>query len=93
MKVVLADVNEAALKDAADTCRATGLTALPVVTDVSDSASVRHLADAAYGEFGAVHVLQQRGSSERDHGGNQVETRQPGGDGPALSVIGLGCTT
>ena len=57
VKSVMADVNEAALKEAADACRAEGLTVLPVVTDVADFASVRHLADAAYDEFGAVHLL------------------------------------
>jgi NAD(P)-dependent dehydrogenase (short-subunit alcohol dehydrogenase family) len=57
VKAVMADVNESALQEAAAVCQAAGLTVLPVVTDVSDFASVRHLADAAYDEFGAVHLL------------------------------------
>jgi NAD(P)-dependent dehydrogenase (short-subunit alcohol dehydrogenase family) len=57
MKVVMADVDEASLKEAAGACGADGLTVQPVVTDVADFAAVRHLADAAYDSFGGTHVL------------------------------------
>jgi NAD(P)-dependent dehydrogenase (short-subunit alcohol dehydrogenase family) len=57
MKVVMADVNETRLQEAADACLADGLTVHPVATDVSDFNAVRHLADVSYDTFGAVHVL------------------------------------
>jgi NAD(P)-dependent dehydrogenase (short-subunit alcohol dehydrogenase family) len=57
MRVVLADVEEGALGEAADSLAASGAEVLPVVTDVADAASVAALADAAYQRFGAVHVL------------------------------------
>jgi NAD(P)-dependent dehydrogenase (short-subunit alcohol dehydrogenase family) len=57
MKVVLADVEAPALDKAADELRAGGHDVLGVVTDVTDPASVRALADAAYSAYGAVHVL------------------------------------
>ena len=56
-RVVMADVNEASLEDAAAACRADGLTVQPVPVDVSDYAAVRRLADVAYDAFGAVHLL------------------------------------
>jgi NAD(P)-dependent dehydrogenase (short-subunit alcohol dehydrogenase family) len=57
MTVVMADVNEAALAAAAERCTNDGLNIWPVRVDVADYRSVRHLADAAYEAFGAVHVL------------------------------------
>jgi NAD(P)-dependent dehydrogenase (short-subunit alcohol dehydrogenase family) len=57
MKVVMADVNETLLQEAAEGCLADGLTVHPVATDVSDFNAVRHLADVTYDAFGAVHVL------------------------------------
>ncbi len=57
MKVVLADIEQTSLEAAADAVRATGAEALAVVADVSNEASVNALADAAYRQFGAVHVL------------------------------------
>jgi len=57
VKVVMVDLDEARLREAADACRAEGLTVHPVPTDVSDFAAVRHLADVTYDTFGAVHVL------------------------------------
>lgn len=57
MRLVLADVEESALEAAADSLAAGGVEVLPVVTDVADVAAVAALADAAYGRFGAVHVL------------------------------------
>jgi NAD(P)-dependent dehydrogenase (short-subunit alcohol dehydrogenase family) len=57
MKVVLADVEEAALATAEKELAAKGATTLGVVTDVSDAASVDALAASSVDAFGAVHVL------------------------------------
>ena len=54
MHVVAADVEEAALDETVALAR--GGT-IGVVTDVSDGAQVAALADRAYDEFGAVHLL------------------------------------
>jgi NADP-dependent 3-hydroxy acid dehydrogenase YdfG len=52
VQVVLADVEEGALKETADE-----LGAFAHVTDVGDAHSVQALADAAVKEFGAVHIV------------------------------------
>jgi NAD(P)-dependent dehydrogenase (short-subunit alcohol dehydrogenase family) len=57
MRLVLADVEQGPLGEAAAELRDDGHDALPVVTDVRLQADVARLADAAYGRFGAVHVL------------------------------------
>ncbi|MFF2849159.1 SDR family NAD(P)-dependent oxidoreductase [Streptomyces sp. NPDC058001] len=57
LKVVLADVEEAALEKAAEGLRADGTQVLARVVDVGERAEVLALADAAYDAFGAVHVL------------------------------------
>ncbi|QMU68929.1 SDR family NAD(P)-dependent oxidoreductase [Streptacidiphilus sp. P02-A3a] len=57
LRVVLADVEEPALDKAVASLRERGAEAVGRVTDVSEPDSVRALADAAYGVFGAVHVL------------------------------------
>jgi NAD(P)-dependent dehydrogenase (short-subunit alcohol dehydrogenase family) len=57
MHVVLADVEEPALRVVADELAAGGAQVLPVVTDVADASSVQALADAAFDRFGSVHVL------------------------------------
>ncbi|MFE3523708.1 SDR family NAD(P)-dependent oxidoreductase [Streptomyces sp. NPDC059161] len=57
LKVVLADVEEAALEKAAGELREEGARVLARITDVSERESVTALADAAYETFGAVHVL------------------------------------
>lgn len=57
LKVVLADVEEGALRKAADELVADGARVLARVVDVSDRESVIALADAAYEAFGAVHVV------------------------------------
>src|SRR5260370_20376743 len=54
MHVVVADLDEASAKTVANEL---GGRAIAVRTDVADRASVDALADAAYNEFGAVHVL------------------------------------
>jgi len=57
LRVVLADVEEPALDKAVASLRERGAEAVGRVTDVSERDSVQALADAAYGAFGAVHVL------------------------------------
>ena len=57
MKVVLADVEEAALVTATEKLRAEGVEATGVVCDVADYASVERLRDAALERYGAVHLL------------------------------------
>lgn len=57
MKVVLADVEEEALDEAANEIGSEGGTALAVVTDVSRAEDVEALAERTVGEFGGVHVL------------------------------------
>jgi len=57
MRLVVADVEKVALDATVDELRAGGAEAIGVVTDVTSFASVEALADAAYAQFGAVHVL------------------------------------
>lgn len=57
MKVVLADLAGAPLEAAVAAMRDAGHALIGVETDVSDLASVEHLRDRAYAEYGAVHVL------------------------------------
>ena len=57
LDVVLADVDEPALGEAAADVSALGVDTLAVRTDVSDEASVTALARAALERFGAVHVV------------------------------------
>lgn len=56
-RLVLADVEEGALKTAVAGLRAQGAQAIGVRTDVGDRASVFALADEAFDEFGAVHIV------------------------------------
>jgi len=57
MKIVLADIEEGALKQAEGELTGLGTEAFGVVTDVSDAASVRALRDRALDRFGAVHLV------------------------------------
>ena len=57
MKLVLADVETAALQRALAQLQAAGAKGIAVTVDVSDAVQVQALADAAYAEFGAVHLL------------------------------------
>jgi len=54
MHVVLADVEDGALRDAV---AGIGGDAVAFATDVTSAAAVEALAEFAYGTFGAVHVL------------------------------------
>jgi NAD(P)-dependent dehydrogenase (short-subunit alcohol dehydrogenase family) len=56
MKVVLADIEEAALDSALERIKASGADAIGVATDVSKAADVAALAERARSEFGGVHV-------------------------------------
>jgi len=57
MNVVVADIDETAAVATAAEVNVIGSTAVPVPTDVTDPVSMEKLADRAYREFGAVHVL------------------------------------
>jgi NAD(P)-dependent dehydrogenase (short-subunit alcohol dehydrogenase family) len=57
MRVVIGDVEQAALDATVGALRDGGAEAIGVVTDVTSFPSVDALADAAYAAFGAVHVL------------------------------------
>jgi NAD(P)-dependent dehydrogenase (short-subunit alcohol dehydrogenase family) len=56
-RVVVADVDEAALADTRQAIESRTGEALAVRTDVADLAQVQALADQAFARFGAVHVL------------------------------------
>jgi NAD(P)-dependent dehydrogenase (short-subunit alcohol dehydrogenase family) len=56
-RVVAADVDEAGARDTASAAEKAGSRAVAVRTDVSRLADVQALADRAWAEFGAVHVL------------------------------------
>ncbi|HEY6426558.1 MAG TPA: SDR family NAD(P)-dependent oxidoreductase [Acidimicrobiales bacterium] len=57
MKVVIADIEEGALKEAERELAGGGTDVLGVVTDVADVSSVRALRDHALDRFGAVHLV------------------------------------
>ena len=57
MKLVLADIEEAALKEADAALGADGTEVLSVVTDVAEGSSVEELRDKALARFGAVHLV------------------------------------
>lgn len=57
MKVVLADIEENALKETADELAGNGADVLAAVADVSELASVTELRDRTLREFGAVHLV------------------------------------
>jgi NAD(P)-dependent dehydrogenase (short-subunit alcohol dehydrogenase family) len=57
MKVVLADVEESALKQAEAELKASGTQVLAVRTDVSQAGEVESLAKLAFTTYGAVHLL------------------------------------
>jgi NAD(P)-dependent dehydrogenase (short-subunit alcohol dehydrogenase family) len=57
MKVVIADIEEGALKEAERELTDQGAEAIAVVTDVADAASVHALRDQALARFGAAHLV------------------------------------
>ena len=73
MRVVISDIDEAALEAAASSLRALGADAIGVPADVSDADAVVRLRDAAFERFGTVHVL--------------CNNAAPGGGGPFCEPI------
>ena len=57
MKVVLGDVNEPLLKEAADELTSKGVECVALAVDVSDAAAVERLAEQAIDRFGSVGVV------------------------------------
>src|SRR5215469_1972517 len=57
MKVMLADIEVAALEAAAASLRGAGRTVRGVACDVADAASVERAAAACFAAFGNVHVI------------------------------------
>jgi len=57
MKVVLADIEEAPLRETEQTLKATGATVLAVRTDVSKASEIETLSRKTLDAFGAVHLL------------------------------------
>ena len=57
MRVVMADVEQSVLDDAAAEVAASGAETLAVPTDVTDPAAVGALADAAFERFGGAHLV------------------------------------
>src|SRR5947209_9479118 len=57
MKVVLADVEESALRQAEEELKTSGAEVVAVRTDVSQAQEVEALAQQAFATFGAVHLL------------------------------------
>ena len=57
MKVVMADIEEVALREAAEELAATGAEVLAVPADVSSWSSVQTLANKAFSTCGGVHLL------------------------------------
>lgn len=57
LNVVMADIEERALRSAAAQVAASGASVLPVVTDVGDAASMDHLGETTREAFGAAHVV------------------------------------
>ncbi|GAA3444113.1 SDR family NAD(P)-dependent oxidoreductase [Planomonospora venezuelensis] len=75
MSLMLADVDPGGLAETASELESsTGAAVLTQITDVSDAAAVRHLADRAFGELGAVHVLCNNAGVFQ---GGQMWTREP----------------
>ncbi len=56
-KLVLADIEDAALQNAVRELRSSGAVAEGVVCDVSKLKSVQNLADTAFSKMGAVHIV------------------------------------
>lgn len=57
MRIVMSDVEEAALHEAAGRVRKAGADVVEIRSDVSKAVDVENLANQAYEAFGAVHVL------------------------------------
>ncbi|WP_066272046.1 beta-ketoacyl-ACP reductase [Hydrogenophaga palleronii] len=64
--VVISDIDEAKANETASELKAMGLSAHPVVTDVTRAADVQHLVDETIGIFGGVHILVNNAGIPRD---------------------------
>jgi NAD(P)-dependent dehydrogenase (short-subunit alcohol dehydrogenase family) len=71
-RVMLADINEAALNQTVSSLREDGVDAQAVVCDVRKLDDVAHLADEAFGLFGDVHVVFNNAGIA--YGGSIAET-------------------
>jgi NAD(P)-dependent dehydrogenase (short-subunit alcohol dehydrogenase family) len=67
MKIVLADVEESALKQAETELKARGAEIVALRTDVSQAADVEALANLAFATYGAVHLLFNNAGVGVDH--------------------------
>src|SRR5450631_1630159 len=85
MKVVLADIEERALGDAARTLAATGAEVLAVVTDVSDGSSVEALRDRTLEREPCISCTTMRAWKSAARSGL---FRSPNGDGFSASTCG-----
>lgn len=56
-RILIADIESSVLMDAVQILERERVEAIGVVTDVSDRAALRDLADAAWARFGAVHLV------------------------------------
>jgi NAD(P)-dependent dehydrogenase (short-subunit alcohol dehydrogenase family) len=74
-RVVVADVDEKGMTATADAVRQAGAQALTMRTDVSSLAEVQALADRAFQEFGAIHVLCNN-AGVAVHGGLESATHR-----------------
>jgi NAD(P)-dependent dehydrogenase (short-subunit alcohol dehydrogenase family) len=57
MKIVVADIEESALRDAEEKLKSNGTQVLAITTDVSRLADIEALAQKTLGAFGGVHLL------------------------------------
>src|ERR1700733_12348359 len=94
MRVVLADIEQAALDRATRQLRDDGAAVIGVRTDVSRPEDVQALADAAVAEFGAVHVLCNNAGVGIGSDFAQIPLC-PGGGGLGVDLWGVihGCRT
>lgn len=72
MKVVMADVEEAALMREADRLTRANFEVAPQLVDVSSAESVERLADAAESRFGHIHVLCNNAGVSGGGGGRPI---------------------
>lgn len=87
MKVVIADVEQAALDAAEREMTAAGATVLAVRTDVSKQADVQALADETMDRFGAVHIVCNNAGV--GGGGPQASWDAPLGDWESVLGVNL----
>jgi len=68
MRIVIADVNELALKRVSDELTGGGSEAMSMVVDVSNHEQVAELADATYARFGNAHtaIVSDRETTLKD---------------------------